>query len=119
LIANVSTDPSRFVPIKPGHQTKISLSDRTLGLRTTHRGKRVLAVRDETLLKLAGSRAVAKAAVQKFQQTKILVGGHGQRRTTQLPVSICVGEKTIKKPRFWLIKPVPLQKYVKNLAQRK
>ena len=80
-IANVSTDPSRFVPIKSSHKSKTSLNKRMLGFRTKHLGKSVLAVRDETLRKMAGSHAVEKAAVQKLQQQNILVGGHGQRRT--------------------------------------
>jgi hypothetical protein len=119
LIANVSTDRSRFVPIKSGYKSKNSPSNRTLGFRTKHLGKRVLAVRDETLRKMAGSHAVEKAAVQKLQQQKILVGGHGKRRTTQLPIPIWDGKKTTKKPRFWVINPGRLQKYVKTISKRR
>ena len=107
------------MPIKSGHQSKTSPNNRMLGFRTKHLGKSVLAVRDETLRKMAGSHAVEKAATQKLQQQNILVGGHGQRRTTQLPIPIWDGKKTTKKPRFWLINPGRLQKYAKTLSRKK
>jgi hypothetical protein len=118
LIASGSTDPGRFVPAKSGKRAPITLGARALGIGTTHRGKKVLAIRDETLCKLAGTRAVAKAAIKKLQQKKILVGGHGKRRGTQLPVPLRVGKKTIKKPRYLLISFGRLRKYVKAVSGR-
>jgi Domain of unknown function (DUF927) len=119
LLATLSTDPKRFVRVKPGGQAVIRFGDRTLGLRTKYRGKGVLAVRDETLRGLAGSRAVAKTIITQFQMRQLLLGGHGQRRTTQLPVRILVAKKKIKKPRFLLIDLQRLLKHVKANPQKK
>jgi hypothetical protein len=118
-LASLATDPKRFVLVKNGGQAVIPFGDRTLGLRTKYCGKRVLAVRDENLRKLAGTKVVAKMTIQKLQMEKLLLGGHGQRRTTQLPVQIYVAKKKIKKPRFWLIDPQRLRKYVKANPQKK
>jgi hypothetical protein len=74
LLATLSTDPKRFVRVKRSGQTVIRFGDRTLGLRTKYRGKGVLAVRDETLRGLAGSRAVAKTIITQLQLGQLLLG---------------------------------------------
>jgi hypothetical protein len=114
LLASLATDPKRVVPVQPGGPAVIRFGDLTLGLLTKYRGKGVLAVRDETLCGLAGSRAVAKTTIKELQLGQLLLGGHGQRRTTQLPVRIYVAEKKIKKPRFWVIDLQQLRKHVKT-----
>jgi hypothetical protein len=113
VLASLATDSKRFVPVQSGGQAVIRFDDLTLGLLTKYRGKGVLAVRDETLRGLAGSKAVAKTTIKELQVGQLLLGGHGQRRTTQLLNRIYVANKEIKKPRFWLIDLPCLLKYVK------
>ena len=119
LVASVSADPARFVQVKTGAPVPIRFGDRTLGLRTTYRHRKVLAVRDEALRGLAGSRSVAKAVIKELQQQKLLVGGQGGRRTTQLPLKINVAGKKIDKPRCWLIDLRRLLKHEKRGARKK
>ena len=119
VLASRVTDPNRFVPVQLGGQAAIRFGNLTLGLLTKYHGKRVLAVRDETLRGLAGSQAVAKTTTKALETGRLLLGGHGQRRTTQLPVQLRIGRKKVKKPRFWLIARKRLQKYVKAKHQKK
>jgi hypothetical protein len=119
LVASLSADPARFVRVKKGAPVPIRFGDRTFGLRTTYRHRKVLAVRDEALRGLAGSRSVAKAVIKELQQQKLLVGGQGGRRTTQLPLKINVAGKKIDKPRCWLIDLRRLLKHEKRGARTK
>ena len=119
VLANLATDPKRFVPVQLGGQAAIRFGNLTLGLLTKYRGKSVLAVRDETLRGLAGSQAAAKSTIKALEMGQLLLGGHGQRRTTQLPVQLRIGQKKVKKPRFWLIARKRLQKQVKAKPQKK
>ena len=118
-LASQSSDPASFITAKPGTRDPIPFGDRTLGLSTRYRGKTVLAVRDEPLLQHVGSRTVMKAVITALQQGQLLIGGHGQRRTTQLPVSINFAGRTIKKPRFWLLDSRRLVKRVKGRSPAK
>jgi hypothetical protein len=78
-------------------------ADETLGIRTLYQNKTVLAIRDESLKVLAGSRKVADLLVGQLRKNNFLLGGHGHAGTTQLPTSIRVDNRTILKPRFWII----------------
>jgi hypothetical protein len=118
MIADLSTDPARFVRMKPSAHRATRLGNRTLGLRTRYRGRAVLAVRDQTLRSLAGSQPVAKIIIDELKQQRLLVGGHGRRRTTQLPVPVKIANKTIQKPRFWVIDRRRLLDYVKAKDQK-
>lgn len=113
VLASKATDTKRFVPVKTGGKAVIRFGDLTLGLLTKYRDKGVLAVRDEDLRKLAGSKAVLKKIIEELQTGHLLLGGHGQRRTTQLLVRIYVSKKKINKPRFWLIDSQRLRNHVK------
>jgi hypothetical protein len=103
LIAKLADNPNRFVPAKHGASEPITLDDPKLGVRTTYQGQNVLAFRDEPFDRFAGSPQVLKLMIEQLRLNKALLGGHGHAGTTQLPIPIKIGERTIAKPRFWVI----------------
>jgi hypothetical protein len=103
LIARLATNPNRFIPTKSGSSDVIQFSNETLGIGTPYRGKTILAIRDESLERFAGSRKVADLLMDQFRSKNLLLGGHGHAGTTQLPVRIQIDGATILKPRFWII----------------
>jgi len=118
-LASQSGNPASFLTVKSSTRRAIRFDDRTLGLRTQYRGKAVLAIRDEALLERAGSRTTMKAVITELQRGQMLVGGHGRRRTTQLPVSINLAGRLVNKPRFWLVESRRLVDHVKESSRSK
>jgi hypothetical protein len=103
LVVAASKDASRVIKVKQGSRILIVLDGNALGISTTFKGRRVCALRDDALIRLAGGRVAARAITARLQQTGALVGGHGHAKTSQLPVRIKVSGKLAKKPRFWVI----------------
>jgi Domain of unknown function (DUF927) len=103
LIAKLAGNPNRFVPAKHGASEPIALDDPKLGVRTTYQGQNVLAFRDEPFDEFAGSLRVLKLMIEQLRLDNALLGGHGHAGTTQLPIPIKVGDRTIGKPRFWVL----------------
>jgi hypothetical protein len=56
LIAKFATNPNRFIPAKSDASEAICFYDETLGIRTSYRNRKILAIRDEALDSFAGSR---------------------------------------------------------------
>ena len=44
-----------------------------------------------------------KLMIEQLRLDNALLGGHGHAGTTQLPIPIKIGDRTIGKPRFWVI----------------
>jgi hypothetical protein len=96
-------DSNRFEVVAPGRRRPVRFGRDTLGVLTQYRGDDVCAMRDETLRQLSRSTGVVKEVVRQLNGCNLLKGGHGRRRTTQLPPKICVNGKSLTKPRFLLI----------------
>jgi uncharacterized protein DUF927 len=105
LIARLAENSDRFIFAEPGRSEPVRFDDNTLGLRTYYQNQKVLAIRDNTLATFAGSAVIAGLIVAQLRAKKILVGGQGHAGTTQLSIPIVFGDRTILKPRFWLIDP--------------
>jgi hypothetical protein len=105
LIAMLAENADRFVPAKSGQSKPVRFDDNTLGVRTDYQGQSVLAIRDNALDTFAGSAAVSNRIIEQFRAKKLLVGGQGHAGTTQLSIPIVFGDRTILKPRFWIIDP--------------
>ncbi len=103
IIAKLADNTNRFVPAKHGVSEPTPLDDPKLGVRTTYQGHNVLAFRDESFARFAGSPQVLKLMIEQLRQNNALLGGHGHAGTTQLPIPIKIGDRTIGKPRFWVI----------------
>jgi hypothetical protein len=115
-IEKLAADSSRFVPAKLTSGTPVQFNEKTLGIRTRYRDKKVLAIRDVSLDDLSGSRQIAHMLISQLQKKNILLGGHGHARTTQLPIPIRVGGSTIRKPRFWILDPERLREVAASPA---
>jgi len=116
ILAQLSEDPERFVRVDPSIHDAIDFSENTLGLRTQYCNQQVLAVRDEGLVRLAGNRRIANAVLERLRQEQIVLGGHGNAGTTQLPVSINIGDRNLDKPRFWIFHLESLQTLAASLS---
>ena len=103
LIAKLAMNSNRFIPTRCGASAVIPFGDETLGIRTSYRGKKVLAVRDQSLELFAGSRTIFDLLISQLRTEDLLLGGQGHAGTTQLPIPIQIDDKTILKPRFWII----------------
>ena len=119
MLASRATDPKRFVAVLRGQRSVIRFDNQTIGIRTKYHGKDVLAIRDKSLARLAGRVAVAKVIIKELETARLLRGGHGQRRTTQLPVQINIVGEIVTKPRFWLIDLQRLLKHVRAKPEKK
>jgi Domain of unknown function (DUF927) len=109
LIAMFAKNSDRFIFAKPGQSEPVGFDDSTLGLRTCYHGQKVLAIRDDALATFAGSAAVYNRIIEQFRAKKLLVGGQGHAGTTQLLIRIVFGDRTVSKPRFWIIDPKRLR----------
>jgi hypothetical protein len=109
LIAMLSKNSDRFIFAKPGQSEPVRFDDSTLGLRTCYHGQKVLAIRDDALDTFAGSPVIAGLITDQLRAKKIRVGGQGHAGTTQLSIPIVFGDRTILKPRFWIIDPKRLR----------
>jgi hypothetical protein len=118
IILRLSQNRRRLLRRRPGSTHAVEFKANTLGLRYTYNGKQVCALRDDKLVSLAGSTAVAKQMVRSLSASGALLGGQGHARTTQLPVSIKISGQIIKKPRFWLIGLKSLESLVKALKRK-
>ena len=88
-----------------------NFGQKTVGLLTDHKGTEVIALRDETLLAMAGGNAAVLNAFKDLMKVEGLhLGGHGNRSTTQLNVQIKVEGEPVAKPRFYLIDFAGLKK---------
>jgi hypothetical protein len=105
LIAMLAENADRFIPAKAGQSEPVRFDDNTLGVRTDYQGQRVLAIRDNALDTFAGSAVIAGLIIDQLRAKKILVGGQGHAGTTQLSIPIVFGDRTVSKPRFWIIDP--------------
>jgi hypothetical protein len=114
LIASSSADRERFIRTGSKTSAVINLPESSYGIRTRYRGKQVLALRDGTMRMLAGGHKTSRIVIAQLETARLLRGGHGRRRTTQLPVRIRVAGKTISKPRFLLIDLRRLRSHVKS-----
>jgi ABC-type dipeptide/oligopeptide/nickel transport system ATPase subunit len=107
-IVDQSASLRSFPKSRSGKQ--ITFTNSTLGLSTTYRHQPVLALRDDTLRTLAGSRRIANEVIRQLRSQKALLSGHGHARTVQLKATIVVGDKKMKKPRFLIIPRKKLKK---------
>jgi hypothetical protein len=105
LIARLARNSDRFIPLKSGQSIPVRFNDITLGVRTDYQGQNVLAIRDNALDTFAGSAAISNRIIEQFRAKKMLVGGQGHAGTTQLSIPIVFGDRTVSRPRFWLIDP--------------
>ena len=105
LIAMLAENADRFIPAKSGQNKPVRFDDNTLGVRTDYQGQKVLAIRDNALDTFAGSSVIAGLIIDQLRAKKCLVGGQGHAGTTQLSIPIVFGDRTVSKPRFWIIDP--------------
>lgn len=105
-----STDSAQFPAAKSGAKPIVCTSQ-TLGVSAIYKGQPVIAVREEGLKVIAGSSAAAKELAKLLGTQRILVGGQGHVRTTQLPVAIKVAGIKVLKPRFYVLDAVKLAAY--------
>ena len=105
LIAMLAENADRFIPAKSGQSKPVRFDDNTLGVRTDYQGQKVLAIRDNALDPFAGSSVIAGLIIDQLRAKKCLVGGQGHAGTTRLSIPIVFGDRTVSKPRFWIIDP--------------
>ena len=103
LLVKLTVSHERFIRVKIPSHDAVQMDKDTLGVVTTYCDEKVVAIRDDRLIELAGSKSFAKLICSKLLDQGILLSGQGHAGTIQLPIAMRANGETVKKPRVWVI----------------
>jgi hypothetical protein len=103
LLVKLTVSHERFIRVKIPSHDAVQMDKDALGVVTTYCNEKVVAIRDDRLIELAGGKSFAKLICSKLLDQGILLSGQGHAGTIQLPIAMRANGETVKKPRFWVM----------------
>ncbi|HEV2606193.1 MAG TPA: DUF927 domain-containing protein [Microvirga sp.] len=92
-------DPQVVRKAKPGKVLRVAKEHELIGVRYSHEGTKVIGFRLEAVKAMIGKAQMSK--VEKWlHESGVVLAGHGNRATKQLPIKLQIGDQLVDKPRF-------------------